>query len=171
MTAVRGALAEDARAIAEVHVASWRWAYEGILGRETLEALSVDDRATMWRDAIGAADDRSGVLVAQDAEGRVVGFASVGPSADQDATDGTGEVLAIYVDAAFAGSGVGRSLFEAARERLRVGGFERATLWVLEANERARRFYERAGWAWDGTISQHRFDCGNQPVVRYAGRL
>ena len=29
-------------------------------------------------------------------------------------------------------------------------GFRAATLWVLRGNERARRFYERAGWTVDG---------------------
>jgi hypothetical protein len=29
--------------------------------------------------------------------------------------------------------------------------YAEATLWVLEANARARAFYERAGWRHDGT--------------------
>ena len=33
-----------------------------------------------------------------------------------------------------------------AEERLRGLGFRRAELWVLVGNERARRFYEAAGW-------------------------
>jgi hypothetical protein len=32
---------------------------------------------------------------------------------------------------------------------LRARGFEPITLWVLEKNERARRFYEIAGWTLD----------------------
>jgi RimJ/RimL family protein N-acetyltransferase len=31
-------------------------------------------------------------------------------------------------------------------------GYVEATLWVLDANARARRFYERAGWAPDGAV-------------------
>ena len=30
-------------------------------------------------------------------------------------------------------------------------GYERATLWVLKTNLRARGFYEKAGWTTDGT--------------------
>jgi ribosomal protein S18 acetylase RimI-like enzyme len=35
-------------------------------------------------------------------------------------------------------------------EGLRCRGFDEAVLWVLETNERARRFYEKAGWKTDG---------------------
>jgi hypothetical protein len=44
-------------------------------------------------------------------------------------------------------------------------------LWVLEQNERARRFYERDGWAADG-VSQPD-DYGNTKLIalRYVTRL
>jgi GNAT superfamily N-acetyltransferase len=100
-----------------------------------------------------------------------VGFVSFGPSRDENATPSTGEVPAIYVDPSVMGTGVGRELLEAATAALREAGYARATLWVLEANERARRFYEKAGWAWDGAVSRHDFDCANEPVVRYAKDL
>jgi RimJ/RimL family protein N-acetyltransferase len=48
------------------------------------------------------------------------------------------------------GTGVGRELMAVAVDRLREAGFRSATLWVLRDNERARRFYERAGWSPDG---------------------
>jgi GNAT superfamily N-acetyltransferase len=107
-----------------------------------------------------------------------VGFAAFGPPDDDPSVPvgsrppaGAGEVYAIYLDERVAGRGVGRALFDRAVGGLRAGGFGRAFLWVLEANERARRFYENAGWAWDGAAGTHRFDCANLPVVRYAGDL
>ena len=63
---------------------------------------------------------------------------------------------------------MGRELFEGVTRSLRDAGYTRATLWVLEANAPARRFYEKAGWSWDGAVSTHMFDCANEPVVRYA---
>ena len=63
---------------------------------------------------------------------------------------------------------MGRELFEGVTRALRDAGYARATLWVLEANAPARRFYEKAGWSWDGAVSTHMFDCANEPVVRYA---
>ncbi|MDQ4108828.1 MAG: GNAT family N-acetyltransferase [Actinomycetota bacterium] len=164
---IRVARPQDARSVAEVHVASWRHTYGGLLPAEYLDRLSVDDREAMWLGAFADPDPKSGAVVAE-AGGRIVGFASFGPSRDEDVPDGTGEVPAIYVEPAALGTGVGRELFEAVTRCLRDAGFMRATLWVLEANVSARRFYERARWVWDGAMSAHMFDCANEPVVRYA---
>jgi GNAT superfamily N-acetyltransferase len=164
---IRAARPEDARPVAEVHVDSWRHTYRGVLPDEYLDRLSVDDRESMWLGAFADPDPKSGALVAE-ADGHLVGFASFGPSRDEDAPDGTGEVPAIYVEPAALGTGVGRELFAAVTETLRDAGFTRATLWALEANASARRFYEKAGWSWDGAVSTHMFDCANEPVVRYA---
>lgn len=167
---VRAARPEDARAVAEVHVASWRHTYRGLLPDDYLERLSVDDREVMWLGAFADPEPKSGAFVAE-VDGRIVGFASFGPSRDEDVPERTGEIPAIYVDPSVLGSGVGRELFEAATLALRDAGFARATLWVLEANALARRFYEKAGWAWDGSVGTHMFDCANEPVVRYAVEL
>ena len=164
---IRVARPEDARPVAEVHVESWRHTYRGVLPDEYLDRLSVDDREAMWQRVFADPDPKSGALVAE-ASGRIVGFASFGPSRDEDVPDGTGEVPAIYVEPAVLGTGVGRELFEAVASALRGSGFTRAALWVLAANTSARRFYEKAGWSWDGAVSTHMFDCANEPVVRYA---
>jgi ribosomal protein S18 acetylase RimI-like enzyme len=167
VTVIRPAEPADARAIAEVHVASWRWAYAGDLPQEVLDALSVDERARFWTRAIP--DPAVSVVVAAEVD-RIVGFASTGATRDVDALDRTGELFAIYLDAAVAGTGVGSALLERAERDLRDAGYERATLWVLASNDRARRFYERHGWVWDGTTSRHDFECANRPIVRYARR-
>ena len=163
---VRAARPDDARSVAEVHVASWRHTYQGLLPDDYLERLSVDDREAMWLGAFADPEPKSGAFVAA-VDDRIVGFASFGPSRDEDVSERTGEVPAIYVDPSVLGTGVGRELFEAATLALRDAGFARATLWVLEANALARRFYEKAGWAWDGSVGTHMFDCANEPVVRY----
>lgn len=58
---------------------------------------------------------------------------------------------ALYVRPAAWGTGVAVRLHDRAVEALREAGVERARLWVLEENHRARRFYERRGWRPDGT--------------------
>jgi ribosomal protein S18 acetylase RimI-like enzyme len=165
---IRRAAPADARAIAEVHVASWRWAYAGDLPQEVLDALSVDDRERMWREVIA---EPTVVVEAAERYGRVVGFVSTGSTRDDDGLGRTGELFAIYLDPSVAGTGVGESLLDHAERDLRDAGFERATLWVLASNDRARRFYERHGWAWDGTTSEHQIECANRPIVRFARKL
>jgi ribosomal protein S18 acetylase RimI-like enzyme len=165
---MREAVLDDAPAIAEVHVASWRWAYRGQLPNETLEALDVAEREARWREAIP--DPSTNVIVAV-VVGAIVGFVSAGPADDDDAPPGTAELYAIYLEERAAGQGVGRALLERAVEGMRTAGFSQASLWVLDSNERGRRFYERAGWAWDGKRSSHRVQCSSMPVVRYARDL
>ena len=165
---IRRATAADARAIAEVHVASWRWAYRGQLPDDLLDGLSVDEREAGWRSALE--EDDAGVRVAVREEA-IVGFASGMASRDDDAPADTGEVLTLYVVQDEVGKGTGRELLAAVQEDLRRRGFTRARLWVLETNTRARAFYERRGWTWDGTRGEHQVACANRPIVRYVTDL
>lgn len=169
--ALRGATAEDARAIAEVHVDAWRWAYRGQLPDAVLDSLSVEARTARWDDTLRASDgDR--VFVAE-AEGHIVGWASCGPSRDEEAAPSTGELYGIYLATGWAGRGIGRELMARVVDALSEAGFERATLWVLKGNERARRFYERGGWEPDGAekIEPHPHEKVMLTEVRYTRSL
>jgi ribosomal protein S18 acetylase RimI-like enzyme len=148
---VRRAVPEDARAVAVVHVRSWQAAYRGLVPDEVLDSLSVDRRATLWVDAIADPNPRCGVWVAERG-GVLVGFVHVRPTKDVDAAPSTGEVGAIYLAPEAWSLGLGRALLDSAVVDLRRTGFQAATLWVFRDNERARRFYERAGWASDGAL-------------------
>jgi GNAT superfamily N-acetyltransferase len=150
-----------------VHVASWRFAYRGLVPDDVLDRLSVEEREEQRREQLEDPSSEGGTLVADDA-GTVVGFSIYGPSRDDDATTTTGEVPAIYLDPNVIGTGVGRELLAETIVALRTAGFTRASLWVLEGNVRARGFYENAGWVWDGSVSTHAFEGTTEPIVRYA---
>ena len=59
----------------------------------------------------------------------------------------------------------------AATEGLASLGYKDATLWVLDSNRRARRFYEKAGWAEDGTTKMDDSLGITLSEVRYRIRL
>jgi hypothetical protein len=46
-------------------------------------------------------------------------------------------------------------------------GYSSATLWVLEGNARAIRFYEQHGWAHDGSVAEHAIAGGPSRELRY----
>jgi ribosomal protein S18 acetylase RimI-like enzyme len=144
---VRAAVPQDARAIAAVHVATWRDAYAGLMPDDLLDGLDVDERAETWRGRLGVLPDLVFVFVFA-LDGEVRGFVSGGPSRDGRAG---GEVYAIYVDPGAQGRGAGRLLLEAAAGQLAGSGFAEASLWVLASNRAARGFYESQGWRPDGT--------------------
>jgi GNAT superfamily N-acetyltransferase len=150
--AIRPADLQDADAIAMVHVASWRAAYRGLLPQHVLEGLSVQRRADGWREILRSGEDHT--LVAVDSEtGRVGGFVNVGPSRDEDAAPGVGELRAIYLLEEWWNTGTGLQLHDVGLQMLR-GQFAEAILWVLDSNERARRFYARRGWRADGAAKK-----------------
>jgi ribosomal protein S18 acetylase RimI-like enzyme len=145
MLRLREPKAFDAGPLAAVHVRSWQQAYRGLMPEEYLDGLSVEDRTEMWMGWLQRPPrPRSRRLVAED-HGDVVGFIVVGPAGGDDQTD-TGEVFSLNVDPASWRRGIGRALLEAGVETLRDFGFREAVLWVHPGNDRARRFYEAAGW-------------------------
>jgi ribosomal protein S18 acetylase RimI-like enzyme len=146
---VRPLAPDDAPAVGRLHVRAWQAAYRGIMPDDFLDGLRADDREAMWRRIASEPPARSFLFVVErDAE--VVGFASVGPANPPTDGDGIGELYAINVDPDAWGSGAGAALLVEATDGLRRLGFEAAVLWVLPANQRARRFYERNGWSATG---------------------
>jgi L-amino acid N-acyltransferase YncA len=137
---IRAATPSDAAAIACVHLASMQVAYAG---HEILANRTFAERLEIWRNAL---EEGRHVLVAEQ-EGAIVAFAAVGESRDEAAA---GEIYAIYGHPDVWGTGIGRRLMAAAIDALTAAGFDEATLWVLDTNDRARRFYERTGWSVDG---------------------
>jgi L-amino acid N-acyltransferase YncA len=117
---------------------------------EYLDGLDVEMRANMWRQLAQEPDKI--ILVAEDEEGTMVGFSAAGPSRDADANPNTAEVSAIYVHPEKWEKGIGRALLSASLDQVRKREFDQVTLWVLEANQRARSFYESFGFILDGAV-------------------
>ena len=91
-----------------------------------------------WRDVV-ARSDHQAFVAETDAE--PVGVAAI----EGDWLNG------FYVLPERWGSNVAPALHEAVVDAIRAGSAASAHLWVLEANARARRFYERRGWSENGT--------------------
>lgn len=143
---IREATVDDARGIAEVHVASWQTTYRGILPDEYLANLSVDDRERSWVRQLGEREFATFAYVAEDDTRdtpRIIGFASGGPRREGN-PDFDGELYAIYLLADTQGHGLGRQLVRAVASRLARDGMSSMLVWVLEDNP-SRRFYEALG--------------------------
>lgn len=140
---VRPAVDSDADAIATVHAASSRAAYEGLVPDQH-ESLPIEKRRAFWRDAIEYSEPQ--VLVARDESGAVVGFAGFDRTRDPKSRPTTGEIWAIYVQPSHWDAGVGLALWDATREGLVEEGCTEVTLWIPLCNVRAIRFCELAGF-------------------------
>lgn len=152
---IRQATGADAPAIAAVHVRSWQAAYQGLVPQDYLDDLDPARRLPGWERLLAeTAWPRKGVLVAE-TEGNVVGFAGLTPTRDDDEDPASvAEITTIYLTPETWGRGIGKDLMNAALGALTDAGYRQATLWVLDTNVRARRFYEAAGWHGDGAIKR-----------------
>jgi GNAT superfamily N-acetyltransferase len=133
---IREARADEAEALAEIQRDACLTAFAHIFPPD-LYPFPMDEVRERWTTAL--ADPDVSVLVA-DVDARPVGLAGY----RSEWLDG------LYVVPDVWARGVGRELHDHVLARLRELGSARCHLWVLEANDRARRFYERHGWRENG---------------------
>ncbi|THY10039.1 hypothetical protein D6D01_09438 [Aureobasidium pullulans] len=158
---VRVATTLDAETIAYIHVTAWQAAYVNIVPQAYLDALTVNDKITMWKRILSDPVKASNILVAEhnDPKGtakdtHLLGFASFG-DADEFASnedlryDGakSGELRAIYVDPRAWSKGAGQCLWRATQQRFTEAKVTIVVVSTFAKNERAIRFYQAAGFA------------------------
>ena len=159
---VRTARAEDAAAIAQMQLRTWRVTCADLLPDGALQQIDETGVAQQWRKStVSPPSPRHRILVAVDGE-TVVGVAAVAPAGDLDsAALLDGELVTLLVDAGHGQTGHGSRLLAAAIDQLRGDGFQRAQTWVIDGDEALVRFLIGAGWAADG--NRRELDMG-QPV-------
>jgi GNAT superfamily N-acetyltransferase len=169
---IRPLVEADLEAVATLHVRGWQWAYAGIMPQVYLDSLTVADNLARRRRRRESGALPADELVAE-RDGVLVGWAAVGPyREDPDGLDRTvGELYAIYAHPDAIGTGVGRALMAASLDLARAAGYPEIRLWVLEGNHRARRFYEKAGFAADGARAYYEREGVRVPEIRYARSL
>jgi GNAT superfamily N-acetyltransferase len=151
---VRDATVADAQGVAHVDARTWQVAYDHVFPTGRLAGVVEEHRAEQWRELLSSAETRAHTVVVDD-DDAIVGFASFGPSRDPEADrELVGELYAIYVLPEEWGRGIGQALMAEVLTRLRREGFQEAILWVIEDNPRTRRYYERAGWHFDGATKE-----------------
>ncbi|WP_240512675.1 GNAT family N-acetyltransferase [Streptomyces griseoruber] len=160
----RRARPDDASAVAGVYVRSWQVAFAGLVPQHYLNAMDPHREELKWKARIEETRwPSSGVLVAE-TEAGIVGFAGFGPSQE---TPGVAEIGTLYAMPEVWGTGIGKQLMLATLTTLGQADYAQATLWVLEDNERARHFYEAAGWRADGAAVEDTTGGASLNKLRY----
>jgi ribosomal protein S18 acetylase RimI-like enzyme len=113
------------------------------------------EQTAWWRQFL-TPTNRGHRMFVVEADGRVIGFSMVGPLNDRYefyeqvralGEDGKLAVLySIHIDPDHLGGGAGQKLMETSLAHLKKAGFPMVVLDTVEANDRARRFYEAGGW-------------------------
>ena len=163
---LRAAGPSDSGGIARVHTLSWQSAYRGILPDDWLDALRWEERKIRW-DAIFSSANRGSVYVATDPQNEIIGFASIGPSRDEDIDQPeVHELYAIYLTPEKWGKRIGTALLAAVLNEVPKSA-KWLTLWVLQDNILARNFYESHGFTLDGATMLAEIDGHRREEVRY----
>ena len=163
---VRIAWADDAPAIAELQLRTWREVYADLLPAEALPD-DVEAAAATWRASLSRPQDaRNRVLVALE-RNRVVGFAITSPASDPDCDPIVeGELSEVTVDPGERGKGHGSRLLQAAVDTMLADRFERAVLWSMAGDDALRAFLTEAGWGADGAHRELDLDGTGATLVK-----
>lgn len=140
---IRSARCNDAEEIGRVHYRAWIETYTGMLPESCLAARSEEKSIQFF-----SRSECKNIAVAE-VDGEIIGFCGYGEFRDTS-DDMIGEIQGIYLLDACKRMGIGRKLMAYALERLSELGNSEVGLWVLDANERAIRFYEALGFAYSG---------------------
>jgi ribosomal protein S18 acetylase RimI-like enzyme len=176
---IRPATAADEPIITQIRRETWFAAYAQIIDPAIIERVT----APRAGPSGGPQPDRTSLVAVASpgadvaGAGVIVGYASFGPersvasaasvgsggSGGSGAKPGaltpaglageTGEMYTLYVAPEHWSTGAGRALTDATLDGLRAAGYQRVVLWTLTENARARRFYDKAGFALDGATN------------------
>lgn len=140
---IRNAKLEDMASAAEIMVTSFRTAFSDFVSPETMDACANTENCRMMLES-AYAEGTMHFLMGSDQ-----GFLCW-----QEAEDGT-EIVAIHSLPESWGTGLGHAMLTVALEQISK---HPVFLWAFRENARARRFYEKHGFHWDGSQRVSEFD-------------
>ncbi len=145
---IRKSIHSDIPAIAALHIEGWKGAYGGIVDQSYLDTLNLDMRIKSWTEWMASGE--SEVFVGEK-DGRIAGFVTIGrtktapPGSSPIRPSHSGEIYAIYLHPDVWRQGIGTALLKHAMRELKARRHSTVCLWVLDANVRAKAFYEKMG--------------------------
>ncbi len=160
MPVIRLATTEDARELAELAERTFRDAFGAM---NTPADMDLHCRSA-YGDAIQAAEiaDPDRVTLVSEQGGRLTGYAQLrwGAAPSCVRAGAPGELLRLYVDKEWHGTGVAQRLMAECIAQMRAHGSDVVWLGVWERNPRAIAFYKKFGFV---EVGEHVFPVGTDP--------
>lgn len=148
MVKIEYAKIHDAKILGEIHASSWKEAYKGIVPDEILNQITPEKREKYFKKALTEGWERDAIIYK---ESTAAGLISIGRCRDEDRNEDYGEIWGVYLKPEYWNQGIGYELMSWGIDELKKEGYSKVSLWVLEENHAARRFYEKYGFLHDGT--------------------
>ena len=165
---VRLATVQDAEGIAMVKVRGWQSAYRGLIQDAYLDAMDVAHYTHRTRDLLERSKQSQNWVCCEGTE--TIGWASVRFFKDEKKLGAmSAQLEALYILEAYWNLGVGFLMWQTVLSDLIAQKVDAVSLWLLEGNHRALKFYERQGFVLDGQTKAERMIPG--PELRQNGML
>jgi len=153
---IRKALVDDANIFTNCHISCWQTAYKEIVPDDFLSNMSLERNTLYDRYKKVLTDPGDCEYYCVMLENRMIGFLIINKNV-QDDNNAIGEIWAIYLIEEFCGTGIGKQLLDFEIQELKKINPKEIFLWVFEANTRARKFYEKSGFCYDGTKREEKY--------------
>lgn len=140
MFTIRKAVYEDAEAIANIHVRTWKNTYKDLLDEKDLTNMTYENRKTLWETILRVQKREQCTFVIYN-ETQIVGFISGGPERTKK-FNFDAEIYTIYLLAEYQRMGLGAKLLKAFTKEMKALGNKSILVWILKQNP-SSRFYEQ----------------------------
>ena len=140
---VRNAKFEDMKQLGHIMSVSFRTAFADFVSQQTMDACAKEDNCIGLLEGIFR-EGKVHFLIGEDS----------GMLAWQQTEEGA-EIMAIHTLTESRGTGLGHVMLTEALSQI---GNQPVFLWAFKENTRARRFYEKQGFYWDGSERVSEFD-------------
>jgi ribosomal protein S18 acetylase RimI-like enzyme len=163
---IRRAVTDDAKYLANIIVESWKATYINIIPEDEIaKFLDKERRQKQFERFI---EDGEIVLIGI-FDGMPCGLVFANKDNDEQLAK-CGSINSMYFLKEYWGKGLGIKLMDEIINILKNEGCKQVSLWVYETNIRARNFYEKNGFIFDGTKKYSHFS--NKPIeLRYVKQI
>lgn len=148
---IRYADINDSKVLGYIHSQSWKIAYKRIIPDLILDNISAEDREQYFYKTLSEKLEKDVLILKNN---NPVGFMTLGKCRDEDCDSDWGEIWGIYLLPTYWNQGLGTELIKWGINELKNRSFKKISLWVLEENINARKFYEKLGFHHDGTVKK-----------------
>ena len=140
---VRNAELEDMKRLGHIMSVSFRTAFADFVTQQTMDACTREENCIALLEGIYR-EGKMRFMIGEDS----------GMLCWQETESGA-EIVAIHSLPESWGTGLGSAMLQTALEQI---GQQSVFLWAFQENKRARRFYEKHGFRWDGSERISEFD-------------
>lgn len=154
---------EHAAEIGYIHAMAWQAAYAGLIPASFLAGVTPAKRAARFCQHYATRKEHCYLF---QVNGTCAGLAFLGRARNAELPATVGEIGAFYFLPVFWGSPHTHDAMRFCLNHLQAAGYHEVVLWVLEANWRARKFYEKTGFYSDGSQKFIEIGC-LLPEIRY----